>query len=59
MAILKVSENENVLKIYDSFLWIRFNSLNFAEPLRGEFTFNLKSPGVPGNRSIDLGRVNK
>ena len=45
-------------KLYSSFLWVGFNCLKAAEPLRGDsLLFTSKSPGGPGTHLIDIGRM--
>ena len=43
------------LKLYDSFLWMGFNCLKAAEPLRGDsLFFTTQSPGFPGTHLINF-----
>ena len=45
-------------KLCGPFLWMGFNCLKAAEPLRGEcLLFTLQFPGVPGIQLINLGRM--
>ena len=45
-------------KLYGPFLWMGFNCLKAAEPLRwGSLLFTTKFPEIPGNHLIDLGRI--
>ena len=47
-----------IKKLYDPFLWIRFNCLREAEPLiRHSLLFTIKSPEALGIHLIDIGRV--
>ena len=45
-------------KLYGPFLWLGFNCLRVAEPLRGgSLLFTTKFPAIPGTHLIDLGRM--
>ena len=45
-------------KLYDPFLWMRFDCLKTTDPLRGDsILFTTKPPGGPGTSLIDLGRI--
>ena len=46
------------MKFYGPILWMEFNYLKAAVPLRGDsLLFTATSPGVPGNHMVDLGRM--
>ena len=45
-------------KVYDPFLWMGFNYLKAAEPLRGDsLIFTNWSPGLPGTHLANLIRM--
>ena len=48
----------NNLKPCGPLLWMGFNCLKAAEPLRGgSLLFTTQAPGVPGTNLINLGRM--
>ena len=54
---LRSVTNKNV-KLYGSFIWIGFNCLISTKPLPGDsLLLTTKSPGVPGTRMLELGRM--
>ena len=49
--------NQNQKKqLYDPFLWMGFNCLKAAEPLRGGSLLFTKFPEIPGAQLVNLGR---